>query len=155
MEIRFAEEKDIPEILGLLQQVGEVHRQIRPDIFRGGAQKYDRFGLLKLMSDPLRPIFVAVKQERVVGYCFCIHKSCKDHPVFLDRKELYIDDLCVDADSRGAGVAEALYRHARCYGKETGCDVITLNVWCANARAKRFYEKMGMTERNIIMEHPL
>ena len=45
MEIRFACEKDIPGMIGLLQQVGEVHHQIRPDLFRSGAQKYDEEAL--------------------------------------------------------------------------------------------------------------
>ena len=36
MEIRFAQASDIPGMLELLQQVGEVHHQIRPDLFRSG-----------------------------------------------------------------------------------------------------------------------
>lgn len=155
MVIRFAEEKDISGILTLLQQVGQVHRQIRPDIFRSGAQKYDADALLTLFRDPLRPVFIAAEDDCILGYCFCIHKTCSDHPIFLDRAELYIDDLCVDEGSRGTGVAEALYRHCQGYAKETGCNVITLNVWCGNHRAQRFYEKMGMTPRNITMEAPL
>ena len=41
MEIRFAEKKDIPGILELLRQVGKVHHDGRPDLFRPDAQKYD------------------------------------------------------------------------------------------------------------------
>ena len=41
MTIRFATEQDIPQMIDLLRQVGEVHHQIRPDLFRSGAQKYD------------------------------------------------------------------------------------------------------------------
>ena len=108
-----------------------------------------------LLQDPTRPIFVAVEGGTVLGYCFCIHKSCKDHSVMLDRRELYIDDLCVDEACRGKGVATGLYDHVRSYGSEHGFDVITLNVWCGNARAMAFYEKMGMTGRNITMELPL
>ena len=37
MNIRFATETDIPEMLDLLLQVGDVHHQIRPDLFREGA----------------------------------------------------------------------------------------------------------------------
>ena len=155
MIIRPAEEKDIPGILALLQQVGQVHHQIRPDIFRSGAQKYDAAALSELLKNATRPIFVACEDRCVQGYCFCIHKSCKDHPVFLDRRELYIDDLCVDEGCRGSGVAKALYDHVQDYAKETGCNVITLNVWCGNKRAQRFYEKMGMKQRNITMEFPL
>lgn len=44
MEIRFAENRDIPGMINLLLQVGEVHHRIRPDLFRAGAQKYDRAG---------------------------------------------------------------------------------------------------------------
>ena len=155
MVIRCAEEKDIPGMLALLRQVGQVHRDIRPDIFRENAQKYDHQALVALLEDPLRPIFVASEQNRVLGYCFCVHKRCENHPIFLDRSELYIDDLCVDEESRGTGIATALYDHVRCYAKESGCSVITLNVWCGNDSAQRFYGKMGMTARNITMEFPL
>ena len=155
MVIRLAEEKDIPGLLALLQQVGEVHHQIRPDIFRTGAQKYDDTSLKELLTQPDKPIFVAAEDNAVLGYCFCVHKACENHPVFCDRSELYIDDLCVDEGKRGTGIAAALYQHVQSYAKETGCNVVTLNVWCGNERALHFYEKMGMKPRNITMEHPL
>ena len=40
MEIRFANIGDIPALIALLRQVGQVHQEIRPDIFRPGCQKY-------------------------------------------------------------------------------------------------------------------
>ena len=60
MEIRFAGSRDIPGIIDLLQQVGEVHHQIRPDLFRCGAQKYDQQALMDLFADPNRPILAAI-----------------------------------------------------------------------------------------------
>ena len=51
MNIRFATEKDIPQMIDLLRQVGEVHHQIRPDLFRAGAQKYDETALKKLLAE--------------------------------------------------------------------------------------------------------
>ena len=155
MEIRLAKTEDIPGLLELLRQVGQVHHELRPDIFRDGAQKYDATDLQALLEDSTRPIFVAVEEGGMLGYCFCIHKICKDHSVMLDRKELYIDDLCVDKTCRGKGVATALFEHIRGYASEQGFDVITLNVWCGNDRAMAFYKKMGMTDRNITMELPL
>ena len=38
MEIRKANTGDIPGMIDLLLQVGEVHHEIRPDLFRAGAQ---------------------------------------------------------------------------------------------------------------------
>ena len=59
MTVRFACEKDIPRMLELLKQVGQVHHEIRPDLFRAGAQKYDEAALKQLLANPDRPIFAA------------------------------------------------------------------------------------------------
>lgn len=155
MEIRFAETKDIPGIIALLLQVGEVHHRIRPDLFRAGAQKYDEAALAELLNDPSRPIFAAMDEDTMLGYCFCILEVTKDNPVLLDRKSLYIDDLCVDENCRGQHVGQALYDYAVNYARQIGCDSVTLNVWCGNDRAMAFYEKQGLKPRNIHMEYIL
>lgn len=155
MFIRMAEEKDIPGILQLLLQVGEVHHQIRPDIFRSGAQKYDREALLSLLQDQTRPIYVADRAGAVAGYAFCVLKSQPDNSVMRARTEFYIDDLCVDENCRGQGIATALYRHVCAAARECGCNFVTLNVWQGNESALAFYEKMGLRPRNTMMELPL
>ena len=75
MVIRRAESRDIPGMIALLRQVGEVHHVIRPDIFRGGAQKYDEAALELLLRDENMPIFVADDGGFVAGYCFCQIRS--------------------------------------------------------------------------------
>ena len=152
MIIRLAETNDIPRIIDLLRQVGQVHHELRPDLFRAGAQKYDEAALEALLKDPTRPIFAATAEGRLVGYCFCIHQVTKDDPVLCDRKNLYIDDLCVDEACRGQGIARALYTHVCAWAKDSGCAFVTLNVWCGNDSALKFYEKMGLTPRKISME---
>ena len=49
MEIRLANHTDIPGMIRLLQQVGQVHHDIRPDLFRRGAQKYSPADLEQLL----------------------------------------------------------------------------------------------------------
>ena len=155
MEIRFAEVRDIPGMIDLLQQVGEVHHRIRPDLFRSGAQKYDEAALEALLKDPARPIFAAVEEDRLLGYCFCILEEMKDDPVLCDTKSLYIDDLCVDETIRGKHVGSRLYDHVCAYAKSLGCKSVTLNVWCGNDSAMKFYESRGMRPRKIYMETQL
>lgn len=155
MTIRFATCSDIPGILQLLYQVGDVHHQIRPDIFRAGALKYDAPALQNLLQDSNRPIFVAVEDNTLLGYCFCVIKDYRGSGVQTDRVEVYIDDLCVDQGCRGRGVATALYRHVTNWAKDLGCAFISLNVWCGNDSAMAFYEKMGLTPRHIMMEMKL
>ena len=155
MNIQRAETRHIPGMIALLQQVGEVHHVIRPDIFRGGAQKYDEAALNALLQDESKPIFIADNDGFVAGYCFCQIRDYCGNPVLADRKELYIDDLCVDEACRGQGIATKLYEHVTAYAKELGCAFITLNVWCGNDSAMRFYEHAGLTPRNIMMETKL
>ncbi len=152
MEIRFAQSRDIPGMLNLLQQVGEVHHQIRPDLFRSGAQKYDEAALEALLKNPDRPIFIAQNEGQVTGYAFCILQVTKDDPVLQDRKVLYIDDLCVDEAQRGHGIAGALYQQVCQYARSIGCDAVTLNVWSGNDTAMAFYQKCGLKPQKVGME---
>lgn len=152
MEIRFAQSRDIPDTLNLLQQVGEVHHQIRPDLFRSGAHKYDEAALEALLKNPDRPIFIAQNEGQVAGYAFCILQITKDDPVLQDRKVLYIDDLCVDEAQRGHGIAGALYQQVCQYARSIGCDAVTLNVWSGNDTAMAFYQKCGLKPQKVGME---
>jgi len=155
MNIRRAEPRDIPGMISLLQQVGEVHHVIRPDIFRAGALKYDEKALEQLLTEADKPIFIADEQGFVAGYCFCQIRTVVGSSVLTDRVELYIDDLCVDETCRGQHIASKLYDHVTAFAKAQGCNFITLNVWCGNEGAMKFYEKAGMKARNIHMEMKL
>ena len=155
MEIRLATKNEIPGMIDLLQQVGEVHHQIRPDLFRAGAQKYNEADLEVLLKDSKRPIFGAVVDGKLLGYCFCMIEEVKDNTVLCDTKSLYIDDLCVDENHRGKGIATKLYDYVCAYAKSIGCCSVTLNVWCGNDNAMKFYESRGMKPRKIYMEASL
>ena len=155
MEIRFAQERDIPGLTDLLFQVGEVHHRIRPDLFRAGARKYDEAALKSLLSDPRRPVLAALEDGKVLGYAFCVIQEVKGDTALNDRKSIYIDDLCVDSAVRGKGVAQKLYQAVCDYARKLSCDAVTLNVWCGNDRAMAFYKKCGLRPQKIVMEYPL
>lgn len=152
MEIRFAKMEDVPGILSLLRQVGRVHHEGRPDLFRSNAQKYVASQVLSMMESPSTPIFVAVEEDKVLGYGFCMVKEIRQDPVLKDCVSLYIDDLCVDENCRGQHVGTALYQHICTYAKMRKCYNVTLNVWCCNESAMRFYEKCGLKPQKIGME---
>ncbi|MBR2466151.1 MAG: GNAT family N-acetyltransferase [Clostridia bacterium] len=152
MYIRRAEIKDIPKIIDLLLQVHLVHSTGRPDIFRRGSKKYTEDELSEIIADDGRPIFVADDAGEVVGYAFCVLEEIKDDGSLEDRKSLYIDDICVDEKRRGTHIGEALYNYVTAVAKELGCYHVTLNVWCLNPGAMKFYEKMGMTPLKVTME---
>ena len=155
MLIRRANAADIPDLLRLLQQVCNVHQAIRPEIFKHDGVKYTESDLIELLQDESRPVWCAIEGDKFLGYCFCQWEVYRDSSVLTDRRELYIDDLCVDEAARGQGVATKLFDHVRREAKALGTGFITLNVWQGNDSALRFYEKMGMTTRKTFLELPL
>lgn len=152
MEIRFAQTQDIPGILELLQQIGRLHHNGRPDIFRESAQKYGASGVLALLENPRTPVFVAVEEDAVLGYAICQVETVGQDSVLKERTTLYLDDLCVDEAYRGKHIGTELYEAVCRYAQGRRCHSVTLNVWAFNEEALAFYTRMGMKPLKIAME---
>ena len=154
--VRRAEFKDIDSILKLLVQVDMVHHEGRPDLFKGPATKYNAEELEKIIGDDSTPVFVFENDEgEVLGHSFCIHKQVVGDSVLTDVKTLYIDDICVDENSRGQHVGRSLYEFVKDYARSKGIYNITLNVWNCNPGAMKFYESLGLKPQKICMEEIL
>lgn len=153
MQIRRAENRDIPKINDLLYQVCLVHYQGRPDLFKKGKRKYTDKELACMMEDDAKPIFVAVDEDdQVLGYAFCIFEQAVNSNVLTDVKTLYIDDLCVDENIRGRHIGRQLYEYVVAFAKRSGCYNLTLNVWSCNPTAMKFYESCGLKPQKTHME---
>ena len=149
--IRRAEKKDIQGLISLLYQVDAVHNGIRPDLFKGNTSKYTEQELEEIINDDSKPIFV-YDDGKILGHAFCQISEVKNHRLLQDVKTMYIDDICVDEQSRGHHIGKALYEYVRDYAKSIGCHNITLNVWEGNDSAYNFYKQMGMHIQKTGME---
>lgn len=149
--IRRAENKDIQGLINLLYQVDAVHNGIRPDLFKGNTSKYTEQELEEIINDNDKPIFV-YDDGKILGHAFCQISEVKNHRLLQDVKTLYIDDICVDEQSRGHHIGKALYEYVYNYAKSIGCHNITLNVWEGNDSAYNFYKQMGMHIQKTGME---
>lgn len=140
----------------LLYQVHRVHATGRPDIFRAGSKKYTDEELCGILHNKQTPVFVAVDEhDTAIGYAFCMYREIGENLSLVDRKTIYIDDLCVDETMRGKHIGQSLYRYVLDVARKNGCAGVTLNVWCLNEGAMRFYEKCGMTPLKVVMEQRL
>jgi ribosomal protein S18 acetylase RimI-like enzyme len=156
MNIRRASEKDIDSLIKLLQEVLEIHANIRPDIFISGTTKYTRSDLLEKLASDEEPIYVAVDENDVVmGYAFCVLRQQPFSTNMVPFKSLYIDDLCVDSNYREQHIGEQLFEYVKAEAKRLGCYEVTLAVWAGNDGAEKFYEKIGMKTKERIMEYIL
>lgn len=153
MNIRRAEEKDIPRMHELLSQVFMVHHIGRPDLFSGLGRKYTDEQLAEMVHDDQNPIFAAVDEnDTLMGYCFCEYQQILNDTVRTDIRTLYIDDLCVDEKLRGKHIGRELYEYVKAFAKKEGFYNVTLNVWACNESAMKFYESCGLKPQKIGME---
>ena len=154
MKIRNAEKKDINKILELLFQVGSLHHNERPDLFKDNCTKYTKNQISDIIDNKNTPIFVSVDEnDDITGYVFCIIQNHNDDNILTDIKTLYIDDLCVDEKMRGNHIGIELYNKAVSYAKYIGCYNVTLNVWASNKSAIKFYERCGLKPQKIGLEY--
>ncbi len=153
--VRRAGEGDIPSLMKLLVQVNRVHHEGRPDLFKL-TTKYTEDELRVIVKNEQTPVFVCVDEDsRVLGHGFCVLQRPKDSRLLEDHLTLYIDDICVDENSRGQKVGKEIYEHILSYARQCGCYNLTLNVWNCNPGAIRFYESLGLVPYKIGMEQIL
>lgn len=153
IKIRRASENDIDGIMHLLHQVNDVHAFGRPDLFLQGHTKYDVESLKKIILNNAMPVFVGIDSDgQLAGYCFCVIEDHSESNNLVPNKTLYIDDLCVEEALRGKHVGHKIFDAVKMYAVENGFYNITLNVWCCNPGAMKFYESLGMVPMKITME---
>ena len=152
MEIRDMESKDHPEIDRLMKELHELHVKGRPDLYTELEHPYSREEIEKIVSDPEIIAILAEEKSVVIGLCI---GTLRKKSGMVETKTMYIEDLIVDRNFRGKGIASQLYEEMEERGRNTGAKRLDLMVWEFNSDAKRFYEKQGMRPQRYIYEKEL
>lgn len=109
MPIRKANINDVNGINALLYQVQDVHANGRPDIFIKGTKKFKDEELIEILNGNDLIFYVYEANKKILGYiCIKIIIESESFSKYA-RKELYIEDLCVDENYRHQGIAKELY----------------------------------------------
>jgi len=83
-------------------------------------------------------VLIANRDDVPVG---CLHVvSVRD---FFGRAHAHISVIATTQAAEGSGVGRALMAHAETWARVRGLSLLTLNVFAANARARRVYERAG------------
>ena len=134
--IRAAEPRDLEAIVRLIAGLAEFERLTH---------------LLEVTPDKLRPHLFG---ERPVAEALVVERGgtlvafalfFTNFSTFLARPGLYLEDLFVLPQHRGAGIGEALLRRLARLAAERGCGRFEWSVLDWNESAIRFYERMGAT----------
>ena len=156
MNIRRAHEKDIPRLIELLEQVLQIHADIViicRNIYRLCIILYHFCKLFICIFCRSRD--KNIRSDICMGYAFCQIRQQPFSNNMVPFTSLFIDDLCVDAKTRGQHIGELLFEYVKNEAKHLGCYEVTLNVWSGNTSAEKFYEKMGLKTKERQMEYIL
>jgi len=84
-------------------------------------------------------VFLAERGGEEAG---CLHILATTD--FFDQRHAHISVIATSTAAEGSGVGHALMAHAEDWARSRRLPLLTLNVFAANARARRFYEREGM-----------
>jgi GNAT superfamily N-acetyltransferase len=132
--LRAATRADTAEVLRL---IGELAKYEKLEEMMVGTEKM----LAESLFGP-RPSCEAVLAERggrAVGFALFF----TTFSTFLCKPGLYLEDLFVEPEHRGAGIGKALLRHLAALAVERGCGRFEWRVLDWNTPSIRFYESLG------------
>ena len=148
--IRKAENADAAELAKLFKELHRYHCEIAPEKHR--MPKDDCFSEVigKALADSEQTILVS-EDNGINGYAL-IKIIDVDTPVKVPRRVCYVDCISVAENSRRKGIGTALFKAVEKFAKEHGCNAVQLSVDAKNTNAASFYEKLGLSQRTIIMD---
>ncbi len=102
------------------------------------------------LAHPESEVFIAEHDGAVAG---CLHMLVSRD--FFGRRHAHISVIAVSEEAEGTGVGRTLMAYAERWARARGLRVITLNVFAANARARRLYERAGFEVELLKYAKPL
>jgi GNAT superfamily N-acetyltransferase len=95
-------------------------------------------------------VMIAERSGTPVG---CLHVLADRD--FFGAPHAHISVIATTSEAEGTGVGRVLLEHAEAWARSRGHRLLTLNVFAANARARRFYERGGWSPEMLKYAKPL
>ena len=134
LEIRVATEDDVPLILSLIKELAEYERLSQEVVATEEALRDSLFGARRVAE-----ALLGYLGDDLAGFALFFH----NFSTFLGRTGIYLEDLYVRPEFRGAGVGRALLVHVARLAKERGCGRLEWSVLDWNEPAIGFYRGIG------------
>lgn len=134
MNIRFAQKKDLPQIIALCQAHADFEQAAYDPVHKAELLAKFLFG-----QHPSLQCFVVVQENSIVGYAtFMKQFSTWDADFYL-----YLDCLFLKEHTRGQGLGRRLMEKITSYAKNVNCERIEWQTPTFNQKAIDFYQNLG------------
>ena len=108
---------------------------------------------MEWLEDPDIGFFVARENEKLAGFVLAMIMEEPDD--LINIPYVSINELAVDKEFRGSGIGTALMKKIEDWALENDINIVQLNVWEFNKKAKTLYEKLGFKTIQCQMEKVL
>lgn len=133
MDIRFAEEKDIPVILDFIRRLADYEHMLDEVV---ATEDLLREWLFERRT---AEVLLAGEEGKTVGFALFFH----NFSTFLGRGGIYLEDLFVQPEYRGRGIGKALLKRLARIAVERGCGRLEWSCLDWNRPSIDFYLSMG------------
>lgn len=133
-DIRFAEERDIPAILGFIRALAEYERLSDACVVAEEDLRRTLFG-----DRPYAEVLLIEEDGAAHGFALFFH----NYSTFLGKPGIYLEDLFVDPAQRGKGYGKALLVKLAEIAVARGCGRLEWSVLDWNQPSIDFYLSLG------------
>ena len=134
LEIRAATEDDVPLILSLIKELAEYERLSHEVVATEESLRYSLFGERRVAE-----VLIGHFGDEPVGFALFFHTFS----TFLGKPGVYLEDLYVRPEFRGAGIGRALLIHLARLARARDCGRLEWSVLDWNEPAISFYKRIG------------
>jgi GNAT superfamily N-acetyltransferase len=134
LQIHPATEADSPQILAFIRGLAEYEKLAHQCIATEESLRKTLFG-----PRPYADVIIARLDGKPVGFALFFH----NYSTFLARPGIYLEDIFVLPEHRGAGVGKALLKRVAQIAKERDCGRLEWSVLDWNEPSIEFYKRLG------------
>jgi ribosomal protein S18 acetylase RimI-like enzyme len=151
MKVRQASPHDLPDLVGMFQELDRMQREWRvftprPGFYDEVADKYRR-----AMEHPDTLVVVAEDEGEVVGMAYA---ELRVPSRFSDERALEVSGVVVRSGHRGRGVGRALVQEAARFAQEHDVGWLELKTFVPNEDAMGFWRALGFNARVVQLTAP-
>jgi len=144
LRIREATPFDYEKLCQLFDEADELHRNQLPERFQQpNGPTRDKAFILDLLANQTVEIFVAERDEELLGLVQVAVKASPPLPIFVPRCYVVVETLVVRKDFRQQGIGQKLMDMVHHWAISNGASDIELNVFAFNQEANALYQKLG------------
>jgi GNAT superfamily N-acetyltransferase len=141
--VRLGTDVDVEAVVELWRELMAVHQAIAPMVWTLSEDAEERYRahLADMMQDPNRRVFVAARQDEVVGYL--VAEKGDRPPVLVPSTRGIFGEICVAPSARRAGVGRRLVGEAMRWFREEGLPMAEVGYATDNPMSVPFWEGLG------------